>query len=112
MIFVLSDIFGILGGIFGMISSIPQVYKTIKTNKTKDIHLCTCLLRVISSISWILFAYLKIQYVMIFSSFIVLFVESILIFFIYKSRNNRWQKLPSADDSDNNDSNTIELQKI
>lgn len=90
---VISDLLGLGAGLLGMISSVPQMYKTIKTNETKDLHIFTCILRITSAIMWILFGYIKIQYIIIVTGSVNFGVELLLIFFILKSREYKCRSI-------------------
>lgn len=55
----MNNIFGIIGGIFGISSLIPQVFKSYRTRKTRDISGKTFLFIAISNSFWMVHGLLQ-----------------------------------------------------
>lgn len=54
----IEDIIGYLGGIFIMISFIPQVIKSYKTKSVKDLSLAMLVATLIGTIFWLIYGFL------------------------------------------------------
>lgn len=55
---MIEDIIGYLGGIFIMVSFIPQVIKSYKTKSVKDISIWMIVATLIGTIFWIVYGFL------------------------------------------------------
>ena len=55
---MLQDIIGYLGGIFIMVSFVPQVIKSYKTKRVEDLSLWMIVATFVGTVFWILYGYL------------------------------------------------------
>ena len=55
---MLQDIIGYLGGIFIMVSFVPQVIKSYKTKSVEDLSLWMIIATFVGTVFWILYVYL------------------------------------------------------
>ena len=86
-------IIGYTGGTLLNITFIPQIYRTFKTKQTDDISLVFMVLQVITSILYVVYAFLLNEQPLIVSNIILLielitlFIGKILYSYVYKKNN-------------------------
>jgi uncharacterized protein with PQ loop repeat len=82
------ECFGSMAALLGIISTFPQVYKTIKTKDTSSFSLISLLLGFTVSICWFLHSYFMTSFSGVFSSIYSLLYSSFLLYakVFFKSR--------------------------
>jgi len=74
-----SDIFGYLGTLLNVIMLVPQVVRTWKTKRTKDLSFATLLIFLLACVSWILYGIEKSAIPVIIANVVVGTMNIILI---------------------------------
>ena len=79
-------IVGYLGGFLIIISSLPQLFKIIKTKSSQDLALETYMLLIIAQSCWIYYGFAKNDIEVVITNIISLFLAMLIVIlgFIYK----------------------------
>ena len=82
------DTIGYVAVVIGAISTGPQIYQILKTQKVRDINFLFFFMRALSSILYIVYGLLKKEYIMFASAIMPLILEVfvLVLYFLYKSR--------------------------
>lgn len=84
---------GIAAVCVSVLINLPQLYKVVKSGKSKDLSCWTYILVCISSILWVTYHYLSGTYHGMVSASISLLTASIIIFFIFKQERECMRKI-------------------
>jgi len=71
--------FGVIGAICSTTASIPQLWKSYKYRATKDLHIFTLCIRIMSCSAWCCYAFLLQEYTLATSSSIAFVIECLLL---------------------------------
>ena len=80
------DILGYLAGALCAITYIPQMHKLKKNKKSDDISLVFLYISLVSSVLWILYGILLMNWVIIITDIVILIVQVFLLYFTKKYR--------------------------
>lgn len=83
-----SDILGYVGGFFITITLIPQLMRTYKTKRTKDISPIFVVLALLTTLIYLSYGILINETPIIVANAVLLFQNFLLLYFKYAYRNN------------------------
>ncbi len=86
---MIADILGYFAGFLCAITMIPQLYKIINTKKSDDISLEFLYIGSISSVTWIFYGIVKIDYPIMICDTIILILQIISIYYTKKYRKKK-----------------------
>jgi uncharacterized protein with PQ loop repeat len=81
-------IFGVIGSILSVLSTLPQLFKSRKMHSTKDISLLMYIIRVLSSASWIAYGVILNGTLLVVEASVVCVLQFVMVLFILRDKFN------------------------
>ena len=105
------EILGYSAVVLGAVSAIPQLYQIFQTKKVRDINFLFFLTSAMSSFMYIIYGFIKKDYVMMSSAIMPLFLE-VVVLILYlrynKSQGNENIEIEYENNEENKEENTDE----